>query len=179
MMVESAAPCFSQVHYARWIHMWGFELRKAISTLVVAFAFVAGASGVASAATAQVRPHVQPTRCGTKYTPACTKPVITNNAPSPQCAMAGASYKLPKFTFVSNTGLAKIELLLDGSKVIKDVTFTGQGPTQDSLDGVSVPTSGLSAGKHTVTVTATDIAGKSSSKTLNFAICQAKPVFTG
>jgi hypothetical protein len=153
----------------------GFELRKAISALVVASAFVAGASGVANAATA----HVQPTRCGTKYTPACTKPVITNKTPSPQCAKTGPSYKLPNFTFVSNAGLAKIELVLDGSKVIKVVTFTGQGPTQDSLNGVSVPTTGLAAGEHTVTVTATDIAGKSSSKKLNFAICQAKPVFTG
>jgi hypothetical protein len=153
----------------------GFELRKAISTLVVVCAFVAGASGVANAATA----HVQPTRCGTKYTPACTKPVITNKMPSPQCSKVGSPFNLPKFTFVSNTGLAKIEVLLDGSKVIKVVTFSGQGPTQDALNGLSVPTTGLSAGQHTVTVTATDIAGKSASKKLNFAICQAKPVFTG
>lgn len=153
----------------------GFELRRAISTLAVACAFLAGASGVANAATS----HVKPTRCGTKYTPACTKPQITNKTPSPQCATAGTSYKLPNFTFVSNAGLAKVEVVLDGSKVLKTVTFGGQGPTQDALNGLSVPTDGLQAGRHTVVVTATDIAGKSAAKTLNFAICQAKPVFTG
>ncbi|HEX3801312.1 MAG TPA: hypothetical protein VHV75_00585 [Solirubrobacteraceae bacterium] len=135
---------------------------------------MAGASGVASAAQA----HVKPTRCGGKYLPACTKPKITNKPVSPQCADAGPAFRLPTVTFVSNAGIKTIQVSL-ASRTIKLITFSGQGKTQYSLKGVSVPTTGLLAGGHSVSVKVTDITNKSASKTLRFSICQMKPVFTG
>jgi hypothetical protein len=170
-----AAVLLLQVQSVFWTpSLGGCELRKAISTLVVACAFVAGASGVAQAASA----HAKPTRCGTKYTPSCTTPKITNKALSPNCVDAGPSYKLPTFTFVSNAGIKKIQVSL-GSQTIKVITFPGQGKTQYSLNNVLVPTKGLQAGPQSVSVEVTDIANKSVSRTLRFSICQAKPVFTG
>lgn len=154
--------------------MGGCELRKAISTLAIACAFVAGASGVAEAA----KTHVKPTRCGTKYTPSCTKPKITHQAVSPKCVNAGPSYKLPTITFVSNAGIKQIQVML-GSKGIKTLTFPGQGKTQYSLKNVQVRTAGLQAGAHSVSVKVTDLTNKSAGKTLHFSICQTKPVFTG
>ena len=154
----------------------GFELRKAISTFVVACAFVAGASGVAEAA----KPHLKPTRCGTKYTPACRPPLISNKTLSPQCVSAGPSVKLPTITFVSNAGIKKVQVLLGNPpRTIKVVTFSGQGKTQFSLAGLNVSTTGLLAGGHSVSIKVTDIRSKTVSKTLHFTICTAKPVFTG
>jgi hypothetical protein len=149
-------------------------LRKAISTLAVACAFVACASGVAEAA----QTHVKPTRCGGKYKPGCTKPKITNTPLSPQCVDAGPAFKLPAITFVSNAGITKIQVSL-APRTIKLITFPGQGKTQYSLNNLSIPTTGLLAGAHSVTVEVTDVAGNSASKTLRFSICQTKPVFTG
>jgi hypothetical protein len=149
-------------------------LRKAISTLAVACAFVAGASGIAAAA----QTHVKPTRCGGKYRPACTTPKITNKPVSPQCVDAGPAYKLPTVTFISNAGIKKIQVSLV-PRTIKLITFSGQGKTQYSLTGLRIPTTGLLAGGHTVSVKVTDLTNKSASKTLRFSICQTKPVFTG
>jgi hypothetical protein len=149
-------------------------LRKAISTLAVACAFVAGASGVAEAA----KTHVKPTRCGTKYTPRCTGPKISSKSLPPQCRDAGPTFTLPTITFVSNSGIKKIQVVMS-PRTIKLVTFPGQGKTQYSLKGVQIPTKGLVAGGHSVSVTVTDIANKTASKTLRFSICQTKPVFTG
>jgi hypothetical protein len=149
-------------------------LRKTISTLVVACALVVGVAGVAQAA----QPQVKPTRCGTKYRPACTAPKITNKPLSPTCVAAGAGYKLPTITFVSNTGIDRIQVSV-APKTIKLITFKGQGVTQYSLKGLTVPTTGLAAGGHELTVTVTDLLNKTASKTLRFSVCQAKPVFTG
>lgn len=149
-------------------------MRKAISTFVVACAFVAGASGVAEAA----KTHLKPTRCGTKYTPTCSAPKINTKALPPQCVSAGPAVTLPRITFVSNAGIKKIQVML-GTRVIKVLTFSGQGKTQYSLTGLKVLTTGLLAGGHNVSVKVTDITNKTASKTLRFSICQAKPVFTG
>jgi hypothetical protein len=189
-------------------------MRKAISTIVIACAFVAGTSGVADAARSTVKPSkcgtkytpsckrcgtkytpsctkpkrcgtkytprcTKPKRCGTKYTPRCTRPKFTNPPLNPRCRAAGSAYKLPTFTFVSNAGLRKIKVIFDDPKTLKVVTFKGTGPKQFKLNGVRVPTKGLNAGAHHVTVTAVDITSKSVSKTLRFMICQPMPVFTG
>ncbi len=87
-------------------------------------------------------------------------------------------FKLPTITFVSNAGIKKIQVTL-APRTIKLITFPGQGPTQYSLTNVAVPTTGLLAGAHSVSVEVTDVANKSASKTLRFSICQTKPVFTG
>ena len=149
-------------------------MRKAITTVAVAVAFVAGAAGVATAA----RSHVSTKRCGTKYTPACTIPNIKHPPVSPRCVSAGARYVIPNVTITSNAGIRQIQVT-DVPKPIRTVNFTGNGPTQFVLKGVAVSTVGLSAGGHTVNVKVTDVKGKSASKTLRFSICVATPVFTG
>lgn len=150
------------------------KLRKAISTVVVAVAFVAGASGVATAA----RSHVSTTRCGTKYTPACTKPKIKPKPVSPVCVSAGTRYAVPTITITSNAGIRKIQVT-DAPKVIRTITFSGKGPTQFAIKGLGVSTLGLTAGGHLIIVTVTDVKGKSASKTLRFSVCVSTPVFTG
>jgi hypothetical protein len=149
-------------------------LRKAISTLVVACAFIAGASGVADAA----RTSVSSKRCGHTYTPSCSKPHIANKSPNPECVDTGTSYKLPTISFTSNAGLKRIKILL-GSKTIRTVSFKGNGPTRYSLKNLPVPTVDLLSGAHEVSVTVTDVRKKTVHKTLHFSVCQAKPEFTG
>jgi hypothetical protein len=149
------------------------ELRKAITTIAVACAFIAGASGVAEAA----KSHVSLKRCGHRYTPSCTPPRIANKTPSPQCVSQGASYKLPTITFTSNAGLKKIQVVL-GNRTIKMVSFKGSGPTKYSVQ-LPVPTVDLLAGAHSISVTVTDVRKKTVHKTLHFSVCQAKPEFTG
>jgi len=182
-------------------------VRKAISTIVIACAFVAGASAVADAAGSNAKAaspnakaassNAKGKTCGTLYTPPCkakpkkkhkhkpkpkpkptTKPKLTNTPLSPGCKTAGPAYKLPTFTFVSNAGIRKIKVVF-ASKTVKAFTFKGKGPKQFKLNGVRVPTKGLKAGAHNVTVAAVDVKGKSVSKTVRFTICKAKPVFTG
>lgn len=150
-----------------------------ISTCAIACALFAGVSGVAEAKKPVKKSKASTALCGTTYTAACTAPTVTYTTPSPQCVDAGPAYKLPDFKFAANAGLAKVEVVLDDPQTIKTVNFTGTGPTQYTLKGVTVPTTGLAAGAHHVTVSATDDAGKNVSKTLRFTICQTKPAFTG
>jgi hypothetical protein len=162
-------------------------VRKAISTVVIACAFVAGASGIADAASSNAKGKT----CGTLYTPKCkakpkkhkpkppptTKPNVT--APTtPGCKKMGLAAELPTFTFVSNAGLRKIKVVFQ-AKTLKVLTFKGKGPKDFKLIGVRVPTKGLAAGAHQATVTAVDVKGKSVSKTVRFTICKPAPHFTG
>jgi hypothetical protein len=149
-------------------------LRKAISTVVVAVAFVAGASGVATAA----RMHVSTTRCGSKYTPACTKPKIEHPPVSPRCVSAGVRYALPTVTITSNAGIRRIQVTA-APKPVRTITFTGKGPTQFALKGLGVSTVGLSSGGHVIVFKVTDVKGKTASKTLRYSVCVSTPVFTG
>jgi hypothetical protein len=149
-----------------------------ISTVTVAFALIAGTAGVADAAKSSAERHVLTTRCGTTYTPACTKPKISNKSPDPLCVDTGIAYKLPTISFKSNAGLKKIKILL-GTKVIKTVTFTGQGPVTYQIKRLPVPTVDLVAGAHAISVQVTDLSGKTVKKTLNFSVCKATPAFTG
>jgi len=149
-----------------------------ISTVTVAFALIAGTAGVADAAKSSAAPRVHTTRCDTTYTPACTKPRIKNRSPDPLCVDTGIKYKLPTISFTSNAGLKKIKVLL-GKKVIKTVTFKGQGKQTYSIKQLGVPTTDLLSGVHAVSVEVTDIRGKTVHKTLNFSVCKATPAFTG
>jgi hypothetical protein len=149
-------------------------LRKAISILVVAGVFVAGASGLATAAQTHARAHVSTTRCGNKYTPACIKPTIKSSPASTKCVSAGSNYTLPRVRFTSNAGIRTIQIR-EGSKTIKTIKFKGQGPTQYTLKGVAVSTLRLAAGGHPLTVKITDVKGRSVTKTLSFAICGSSP----
>ena len=89
-------------------------MRKAITTVVVGCAVAAGATGVATAAGSS--PHVGGSKCGTKYTPRCTKkpavhhyakPSIKTPPVSPKCVSTGSTYKLPTMTFKAPAGLRR------------------------------------------------------------------------
>jgi hypothetical protein len=148
-------------------------LRKAIATVVVAVGLIAALAGSASAV-------VHP-RCGTKYSevPNCTPPKLTYKTPSPGCVTAGPSYKLPTLTVTSVPGIRRIHIVLSDPKTLYSKSFAGIGPQQYAVKGVKVSTKGLKAGAHHVTITVTDVKGKSLSKKLRFAICKSTPVFTG
>lgn len=152
-------------------------MRKAISTVVVACAFVAGAAGVASASAVRAHGSTKK-RCGTKYTPACTTPKITNKPVSPKCVDVGSTYVVPTITLTSNSGIRKVQVQ-EGSHSLKSVTFKGQGVTQYSIKSLGLSTTGLASGAHSLSVKVTDIRGRSASKTFHFSICVATPVFTG
>jgi hypothetical protein len=136
------------------------------------------AAGVADAAKSSVKHQVLTTRCGTTYTPACTKPKISNHSPDPTCVDSGTAYKLPTISFKSNSGLKRIKVLL-GGKAVKTVTFKGQGPTTFKIKSLPVPTVDLQSGAHAIAVDVTDLNGKTVKRTLNFSICAAAPEFTG
>ena len=91
---------------------------------------------------------------------------------------AGARYAVPTITITSNAGIRQIQVT-DAPKVVRTITFKGNGPTQFALKGLGVSTIGLTAGGHLIIVKVTDVKGKSASKTLRFSICVSTPVFTG
>lgn len=145
-------------------------MRKAIVAVVVAGALSAVIPALASGASSP--------RCGGTYTPTCRPPHLTFKTPGAACVKMGPTYKLPTLTFTSIAGIRRIRIVL-GSKVLFNKRFSGEGPTQYTLKGRSVPTHGLAHGGHVVTITVTDIVGKSVSRKLRFVICKAAPVFTG
>ncbi len=194
-MVECDGLGFLPWQKASGKHLGVVKLRKAITTVVVACAVAAGASGVATAA----GPNASGKRCGTKYTPACkknkpnkpnkpntpntpqvryTKPKIKTPPVSARCVDTGANYRLPKMTFTANAGIRRIQVR-EGSKTVKVITFHGHGRTKYSLKHLSLHTLGLGSGGHAITVRVTDARGRSTSKTLRFSVCVATPVFTG
>jgi hypothetical protein len=148
-------------------------LRKAISILVVAGAFVAGASGLALGAQTHARADVSNTRCGHKYTPACLKPTIKTTA-STKCVSPGSNFSIPRVRFTSNAGIRTIQIR-EGTKVLKTIRFKGQGPTQYTLKGLAVSTLRLDAGGHPLTVKITDIKGRTRTKRLSFSVCSTTP----
>jgi hypothetical protein len=126
------------------------------------------------AAQTHARAHVSTTRCGNKYTPACVKPTIKTNPASTKCVSPGVDYKLPSIKFTSNAGIREIQIR-EGSKVLKTVKFKGSGPTQYTLKGIEVTTLRLASGGHPLTVKITDIKGRSTTKSLSFAVCATTP----
>lgn len=158
------------------------KLRKAISTVVLAVAFIAGAAGVAMAAGTRAGTHsgtrVLHARCGTTYTPACTAPRIANKAPSPKCVNTGIRYTLPMLHFTSNAGIRMIVVRM-GTKIIRRIVFKGRGPTRWTVSNLRVSTLGLGSGGHALSVRVTDVKGRSASRTLRFSVCVSTPVFTG
>lgn len=122
--------------------------------------------------------RVTNTRCGSKYTPACTKPRITNRALSAKCVAPGTRFALPKITFTSNAGIRRIQIR-EGARTIKQITFKGRGPTQFAFKRLMISTLQLVAGGHPLTIKVTDVRGRSTVKTLRFSVCKSTPVFTG
>jgi hypothetical protein len=125
------------------------------------------------AAQPHVQPHVATTRCGNRYTPACRVPTIKTTT-STKCVNPGSNFTLPNVRFTSNAGIRTIQIR-EGSKVLKTITFKGQGPTQYTLKGLAVSTLRLDAGGHPLTVKITDVRGRSSTKSLSFAVCSTTP----
>ena len=182
-MVECPGFGRLRVQAALWTPLQGVvKLRRAISTVVLAVAFIAGAAGVAMAAGThagtRAGTHALHARCGTTYTPACTKPRISNKAPSPKCVNTGIRYTLPMIRFTSNAGIRLIEVRM-GTKVIRRILFKGRGPTSWTVRNLRVPTLGLGSGGHLLSVRVTDVKGRSASRTLRFSVCVSTPVFTG
>ncbi len=144
--------------------------------IIVTFAMAAALSvGLASGALAA--PRASHARCGTTYTPSCTKPRVSYKRPSPRCVKLGPLYKLPNIKFVSNAGLREIQVLM--GKSLKTIKFKKLGPTQYVLKGFKVHTTGLITGAHQITIRVKDVRGKTVTKQLRFSICASKPVFTG
>lgn len=142
------------------------------------FILATGLAAVVGLAAAGVSRGATHGLCGAPgYTPACTKPSVAFNTPSPQCVDSGPSYALPTVTFIADAGIREIEVSV--GTYVKTLTFKAPGPTQYKLAGLKLKTAGLAAGAHLVAVEVKDGKGKTTTKVLRFAICAAKPVFTG
>jgi hypothetical protein len=129
------------------------------------------------AAQTHARAHVSTTRCGNKYTPACTAPHISHSPISGKCVSGGSTYTLPNLRFTSNAGIRKIQIR-EGSRTLKVIKFKGQGPTQYTLKSLAITTLRLAAGGHPITVKITDVKGRSVSKSISFSVCEATPKIT-
>lgn len=119
--------------------------------------------------------HVSTTRCGHKYTPACTAPKISHKPLTTKCVRNGSGYTLPTLTFTSNAGIRKIQIR-EGARTLKSITFKGKGRTQYRLRGVAISTLRLSAGGHPLIVKVTDVRGRSATKRLNFSVCESTTI---
>lgn len=144
-------------------------MRRAIAAVVVAGTIVAVIPTVASGVSA---------RCGTTYTTPCTVPKVHYKLPPAACTAAGRYYNLPRITVTSNSGI-RVILVRYGNHTILRKTFTGLGPTQYILKGLRLRTRHIKAGAHRISIKVTDVRGKSTSRTLRFAVCKSTPVFTG
>lgn len=119
-------------------------------------------------------------KCGNLYQPSCTKPHIAPISINAQCRKIGTVLHLPAIPITSNAGLKKITVTLVGrSKPL--ATFSNlKGTNKKTIRGVRVSTHGLSPGKHTIVIRATDVRNRSSTERLSLAICKIKPPpFTG
>lgn len=144
-------------------------MRKGLLISTVAGALAIAVASIAVAATGA--------RCGTRYTKACTPPKFTVVL-SPGCRKAGSSVSLPSTTFTSIAGIRSIAVSFAG-RSLKTLSFTGRGPQQYTLKGVSIATTGFKPGIYPVTVTIKDVKGKVSTRTVRFSVCRPKPIFTG
>jgi hypothetical protein len=145
-------------------------MRKLLFTLSLAAVVAALMAGLASGAATH--------RCGTRYTPRCSGPAVVVTPPSLQCKAPGKSVALAPIKASSIAGIRKITIKVDG-KTVKTYTFHGSGPQHKTVSGVSISTKGYKAGVHTVTVTTTDVKGKTATRTVRFTVCTVKPAFTG
>jgi hypothetical protein len=145
-------------------------MRKLLFTLSLAAAIAVVMAGLASGAATS--------RCGTRYTPRCSGPALSVVPPSLKCKAPGAKVTVAPIKVSSIAGIRRITIKVDG-KTVKTYTFHGTGPQHKTISSFSVSTKGLKAGVHTVTVTTTDVKGKSATQTVRFTVCVVKPVFTG
>jgi hypothetical protein len=146
-------------------------VRKVLPIGIAAVVGAIAMSGVDSGATGK--------RCGTKYTKPCTIPSVNLRTPPVVCHKPSTSFDLPAATLTSLPGMRKIVVTEDGKKVLKSVSFKGQGPQQYSVSRLKISTAGLKSGVHSITITVTDVRGKKASRTVRFSVCASVPVFTG
>ena len=126
--------------------------------------------------------------CGTLYTPPCppsgttaTTTSITSSSPTTSitpsgpttpitsCPHTGAFLHFP-FTVHVLAGLRSVTVFL-GKKQIKKITYKGKPKTKHF--SVTIRTSGDKPGVYTLTVKVTDARGKTTSKHVQFFICNA------
>jgi hypothetical protein len=152
-------------------------MRKFSFAVVGVVALIALTSGLALG---KKPPRARPAlvRCGMLYTKPCTAPALTITSLSPACKAAGATISLSPIRVRDNGGIRSVKVTF-GGKAIKLVKYRG-APTKKTIRGVKVKTSGLRSGiVYTITLKLVDTRGMSKTKTLHFAICKPKPVFTG
>jgi hypothetical protein len=95
------------------------------------------------------------------------------------CHKAGQRLKLPAITVKSNAGIRSITIILSSSpRTIRTFHFKGKGPLKKVIRGLTVNTTGLSTGLHTVTIVVKDVFGRTKRTVRRFTICPP-PVFTG
>ena len=143
-------------------------MRKVLILLAAVSAVFAMTASLASGAAAP------PKRCNTLYTLPCTPPVIVASS-KVSCASSGTTLAFP-ISLSANAGLRRATVRF-GTRTIKSKKYTG-APTTSHFT-VHVSTRGLKSKLFTLTITATDVRGVSSTKSVHFSICKPKPVFTG
>lgn len=115
--------------------------------------------------------------CGTLYTPKCKKPVITTRHLPGRCDAPTKTFTLPAIHDYAIAGLRKVEVTL-GSKVLFEKTFKGTGTQSYTIRHLKVHTASLASGGHTLKIKATDVNGRTTTRTERFTVCP-RPRFTG
>lgn len=144
-------------------------MRKVLSTLLIAGALVVAATSLASGATTK--------RCGTLYTPRCTKATITTRTLSASCKKPMSTLTLPSIKVHSIAGIRKITVSI-GSTVLYTKKFKAPGPQNYTVKHLKVSAGGK--GAHTVKIAVKDNVGNKSTHDVRFTTCASvSPVFTG
>jgi hypothetical protein len=152
-------------------------MRKLTYTLIGAAVVVALGSASASGAgriRCKVPPkHVPPSQRGLY----CENPTL-HVALNVKCQKPGTSFTFPAITASASAGIAEIKVTVHSTTRTVFVKNYTNSPLHVVLTGVTINTTGLATGVHTVTVTVTDTRGKSVSKVEHFAVCPPPPPIT-
>ena len=142
-------------------------MRRLILSLVGSAAIVLGMASFATGSTV--------VRCRPSY---CNQgPVVVQPPFGVGCIKAGHRLKLPTINVKSNAGIRSITIISD-SRTIRTFHFKGKGPLKKVIRGLTINTTGLHTGLHTVTVVVKDTFGRTKRTVRRFTICPP-PVFTG
>lgn len=143
-------------------------MRKVLLMLAGVCAMALAATSLASGATTA--------KCGTLYTPKCTKPTIHERPLPPRCDRT-RTLTLPPIHAHAIAGIKKLEVTL-GSKVLYEKTFKGNNTQNYTIKHLKFSTKGVSPGVHTIKEKVTDVNGRTATHTEGFRVCQP-PKFTG
>lgn len=139
--------------------------------LAAGIAVTIGAVGVASGA--------DTVRCGGTYQTACTAPTIAT-AISTTCHKQGTKIHVPAITISASAGLKEIKITVKGRNKPVKVYKNLNSALRKTVGGITVNTSGLKPGAHTIYISVTDTRGKTVTKAYKIAVCAIKPPpFTG